>query len=123
MRVLDYFDQEVPNPDLELGYLNVDQLLKARHPAVEAVEEQGHWETIAVSPNGGKDVKWIVDVVAVDAEEAWDEYEDIYRYILYTEEELARRKADAEEIYRNSPEYRVARLDDALELLLSGVTE
>ena len=57
--------------------------------AIEAVEEQGHWETIREYPNGGKDVDWIVDVPAVEAQEAWDEYEDILRYVLYTEEELA----------------------------------
>ena len=47
----------------------------------------------------GCDVKYIVDVEHEDAKEAWDEYEDIQRYKLYTEEQLreqATAKAEAE---------------------------
>lgn len=36
----------------------------------------------------GIDLKQAVDKEQVDAKEAWDEYEDIQRYILYTQEEL-----------------------------------
>lgn len=122
MRILDFYDNEIEYPDLELGYLQEAQVLKVHHEAVEAVEEQGHWETIAKYPNGGKDVKWIIDVPAIEAAEAWDEYEDILRYVLFTEEELKEREKAAEEAYRKSPEYRIATLEEALELLLSGVT-
>lgn len=47
----------------------------------------------------GMDVKWIIDQEQQDAKEAWDEYEDIQRYKLWTEEELqqqAKQKAEAE---------------------------
>lgn len=47
----------------------------------------------------GCDVKYIIDVEHEDAKEAWDEYEDIQRYKLYTEEQLreqAMMKAKAE---------------------------
>ena len=47
----------------------------------------------------GCDVKYIIDVEHEDAKEAWDEYEDIQRYKLYTEEQLreqAMAKAEAE---------------------------
>ena len=47
----------------------------------------------------GCDVKYIIDVEHEDAKEAWDEYEDIQRYKLYTEEQLreqATAKAEAE---------------------------
>lgn len=47
----------------------------------------------------GMDVKWIIDQEQQDAKEAWDEYEDIQRYKLWTEEELqqqAEQKAEAE---------------------------
>ena len=47
----------------------------------------------------GCDVKYIIDVEHEDAKEAWDEYEDIQRYKLYTEEQLreqATTKAEAE---------------------------
>ena len=123
MRILDEHNIEIENPDYELGYLKEETLFIQHHEAVEAVAEEGHFEVIAEYPNGGKDVKWVIDVAAVEAAEAWDEYEEIYRYVLYTEEELAERQRLAEEAYRNSPEYRIKELEAALELLLSGVTE
>ena len=123
MRILDEHNIEIENPDSELGYLKEETLFIQHHEAVEAVAEEGHFEVIAEYPNGGKDVEWVIDVAAVEAADAWDEYEDIYRYILYTEEELAERQRLAEEAYRNSPEYRIKELEAALELLLSGVTE
>lgn len=120
MRIFDENNVEIKNPDLFRGRLVEDKLLIAHHEATEFVEEQGHWETIAEYPNGGKDIAWVVDVPGQEAAEAWDEYEEIERYILYTEEELAR----IEEA-RNapSPEQRIAELEEALALLLSGVTE
>ena len=121
MRILDMDDFELENPDLELGYLREDQVFVQQHPAVEAVAEQGHWETVAEYPNGGKDIAWVVDVEAVEAVEAWDEYEDVLRYILYTEEELAEREAAKEAAYKASPEYRVAQLEAMLEAL-TGVS-
>ena len=91
------------------------------HEAVEAVEEQGHWETIAEYPEtGGKDVQWVVDVPGVEAREAWDEEETYWLYIPYTEEELAQMEADRNQ---PTPEERVKELEEALELLLSGATE
>ena len=124
MRILDENNVEIENPDYELGYLKEEQLFIQHHEAVEAVEEVGHYEVLAEYPEtGGKDVEWIIDVEAVEAAEAWDEYEDIFRYILYTEEELEERRKAAEEAYLKSPEYRIKELEAALELLLSGVTE
>lgn len=75
--------------DFTKGYLKSDKLLITHHEAVEAVKEQGHYETIKEYPNGGKDVEWIVDVPAVESREAYSEYEDISIYIQYTEKELA----------------------------------
>ena len=66
MQILDFYNNEVFNPDLELGYLQYAHILKEHHRAVEAVEEQGHYEVIAVYPNGGKDVEWVVDVPGVE---------------------------------------------------------
>lgn len=78
--------------DFEKGYLVDDKLFIAHHQAVQAVEEQGHYETIAEYPNGGKDVAWVVDVPKVEAREAYDEYEEIQVFIPYTEKELAQRR-------------------------------
>lgn len=120
MRILDVNGQEITNYDLEKGHLKEVEIVIQHHPAVEGVEEQGHYEVVAEYPNGGKDVVWIVDVPGVEAREAWDEYEDIYRYVPYTEEELAQIEQE-----RNKPtaEQRIAELEEAMELLLSGATE
>lgn len=45
----------------------------------------------------GIDLEQKVDKEQVDAKEAWDEYEDIRRYILYTAEELEEKKKREEE--------------------------
>lgn len=87
MKIIDENKNEITNPDLDLGYL-VNDTETIHHDAIEAIEEKSHYETIAKYPNGGKDVKKIVDVEAVEAKEAWDEEIPIQKYILYTAEEL-----------------------------------
>ena len=95
MRIFDETKtNEISSPDLALGYLKPEKLFIAHHGAVAGVDEQGHYETVAEYPNGGKDVEWVVDVQAVEAKEAYDEYEDIQVYVLYTEEELAEKEID-----------------------------
>ena len=94
MRILDLNNNEVLNPDYSLGYVVEENVFVAHHNAVEAVKEVGHYETVAEYPNGGKDVKWVVDVVGVQAKDAWDEYEDILRYKEYTAEELAKKEEE-----------------------------
>ena len=89
MRILDSNNVEIESPDLSLGYLTEDNILIAHHEAVEAVEQQWHYETVAEYPNGGKDVVKVIDAPGVEAQDAWDEYETVQRYIPYTEEELA----------------------------------
>ena len=101
MRIFDENGNELQTYDKETGYVKSDTLLIAHHEAVEAVAEIGHWETLREYPNGGKDVDWIVDTPAVEARDAWDEYENILRYIPYTVDELAaidkeKRKAQEE---------------------------
>lgn len=82
--------------DLKKGYLQADKLFIKHHKAVKAVKEQGRYETDKEYPNGGKDVKWVVDVPGVEAREAYDEYEDIQVYIPYNEKELERMAAERE---------------------------
>lgn len=89
MRIIDKNNIELTRPNLSLGYLKQDKLFIKHHEAIEPVSEQWHYEVIAEYPNGGKDVKKVIDVVGVKAQEAWDEYEDVQRYIKYTDEELA----------------------------------
>ena len=96
MRILDENNIELTEEqiNLELGYLRPESIISIHHKAVEEVKEVGHYEVIVEYPNGGKDVVWIIDVPGTEAKEAWDEYEDIQRYVLYTEEELAARDAE-----------------------------
>lgn len=110
-KILDKNDNVITNPDIDKGYLIEDTHLVKHHEAVEAVEEEGHWVTIAEYPNGGKDIDWVVDVAKVEAKEAWDEYEDILRYIEYTQEELDRLEEE-----RNKPtlEQQIKELQDKL---------
>ena len=120
---MDMYDEQgnpVTDYDLAKGRLEMQKRMH-HHEAVEAVEEQGHWETVAEYPEtGGKDVQWVVDVPGVEAQEAWDEEETYWLYIPYTEEELAQMEADRNQ---PTPEDRVKELEEALELLLSGATE
>lgn len=73
--------------DLEMGHLITDTLV-THVPAKAGIPEQGHYETIKEYPNGGKDVKWLVDKEGVEPIDEHDEYEDIQVYIPYTEQEL-----------------------------------
>ena len=98
MRILDENNVEITSPDLSLGHLVEEEVFVAHHPAVEAVREQWHYETVYEYLNGGRDVVKVVDVPGVEAKDAWDEYETIKRYVPYTEEELA-----ALEEARNKP--------------------
>ena len=98
MKILDENNVELPSPDLSKGRLVEERLFISHHPAVEAAAEQWHYETIAEYPNGGRDVKRVVDIPGVEAKDAWDEYDTVQRYVPYTEEELA-----AMEEARNKP--------------------
>ena len=118
--------ERIENPDLSLGYL-VPGTRTEHHEAVQSVPEKWHYETVAEYPNGGKDIRRVVDVPGVEAREAWDEEIAIQIYTPYTQEELDRMEAE-----RNKPttEERLAALEEenrqlkeALELLLSGATE
>lgn len=116
----------IEKPELLLGYLRPGTRTE-HHAAVQGMAEQWHYETVAEYPNGGKDIRRVVDVPGVEAREAWDEEIAIQIYTPYTQEELDRMEAE-----RNKPttEERLAALEeenrqlkDALDLLLSGATE
>ena len=99
MKILDETGAVVKNPDLTLGYLTTSTE-EVTHPAVEGVEEVNHYETVAEYPNGGRDVRKVIDVPGVPAQAAWTEQVPVQRYIRYTAEELAAQeqaKKDAEE--------------------------
>lgn len=89
--------ERIENPDLTLGYLRPGTRTE-HHEAVDGVTEVWHYETVAEYPNGGKDIRKVVDVPGVEAQEAWDEEIPIQIYVPYTQDELDR--IDAE---RNKP--------------------
>lgn len=90
MRILDEngIERQRDDLDFDLGYLKPDKVFVRHHEAIPAVEEQKHKVVTKYPKTGGVDIRWIVDVPAQEAVEAWDEYEDILRYVLYTPEEL-----------------------------------
>lgn len=116
MRILDENNVEITSPDLNLGRLVADKVFVARHEAVEGVQEQWHYETIATYSNGGKDVKKIIDIPGVAAADAWDEYEDVQRYVRYTAEELA-------ELNRPTAEERISKLEAQNQMLTECLME
>lgn len=123
MKIIDSNGVEIANPDLTLGYLN-QETQTIHHDAVEGVEEVSHYETIAEYPNGGKDVKKVVDVPGVAAQDAYDEEVEVQRYVLYTAEELAAqekaRKEAEEKAQLPTAEERLAALEAAMLDLLAA---
>lgn len=119
MRIVYKDGTDVQNPDFSLGRLTKNEILIAHHPAIEGVEEQWHYEIETEYPNGGADLKVVVDVPGVEAVDAWDEYEEVLIYTPYTDEEL-----EAIQATRGpSTNDRLTELEEALSLILSRATE
>lgn len=99
MRILDKDNNEITNPDLEKGHLEIETIVIKHHDAVEAKQGKSHIEVVKEYDNGGKDVITVWDEKPAEAKEAWDETEEIQRYIPYSAEELekiAKEKEEAE---------------------------
>lgn len=84
----------IENPDLEKGYLVDDKVVTAHH---EEQKQQIDYEIMEgtvteENPNG---LRRMIEVVPYRA--AYDEYEDVKKYIPYTEEELAQKAKEKEE--------------------------
>ena len=88
MKILDEAGAVIENPDLTLGYL-ISSTEPVEHPAVAAVPETSHYETVAEYSGGGRDVRRVIDVPGVPGREAWTEQVPVQKYIRYTAEELA----------------------------------
>jgi hypothetical protein len=86
---------ELTEYDLEKGYLKED-VIETNIPEQEEVEEKFHYEVIAEYPNGGKDVKTVIDVEGKPYIPAHTEREEIWVYIPYTKNELERMAAERE---------------------------
>lgn len=110
---------EIQNPDLTQGRLR-SETEAVEHPAQEGVPELSHYETVAEYPNGGKDVRKVIDREGVPAQDAWTEQVPIQRYILYTAEELAARKEAEQAAQLPTTEERLAALEAAMLDLLAA---
>lgn len=86
-------ETELAAPDLELGRLEPARRLVAHHAAEDAV---WHYETMPCAEHADcpKDLRQIV--IDTPARAAWDEYEDVQRYVHYTAEELAEKATEAD---------------------------
>ena len=123
MQIIDINGNPIENPDLTKGYLK-PETQTIHHDAVAGVEEVSHYETIAEYPNGGKDVRKVVDVPGVEAQESYDEEVEVQRYVLYTAEELAAqeqaRKEAEQKAQLPTAEERLAALEAAMLDLLAA---
>lgn len=103
----------ITNYDLTLGKLVSDKIITIHHDAIKykppvSIEEKveaikarggivenfnGLWAEITeVFENGARTAEIIEETPAVEAKEAYDEYENILVYIPFTEEELTKDK-------------------------------
>lgn len=113
--------QELKEYDLNKGHLELDKLFIRHHEAVEEIKEQWHYETIAEYPNGGRDVSKVIDVPYQAPKEAFDEYEDIYVYIHYTDEELEELNKPSElEILKREQEVTAQAVQDLILTMMGG---
>ena len=105
---------ELKNPDLEKGRLEPARHLVKHH---EAVERVFHLEVMegTVSLENPKGLRHEVEDVAAKA--AWDEWEDVQKYIPYSEEDLAKIVADkkAEEKRKAAKAEEMRKMQEAAE--------
>lgn len=102
MRILDDLNNEIFEYNKNTHYLIEDTILIAHHDEIPEVKEEGHYEIIAEYNNGGKDVKWIVDIPKQEYKPAWDEYENVLRLMPFSKNEL--HNAELMELLRHHTE-------------------
>ena len=87
-------ENELQNPDLTHGKLESARRVTVHHDAVPAsVRREVMADTITADcPNG------LRQEITTPAQDAWNEYEEVQRYVMYTDDELAEiaEKAQAE---------------------------
>lgn len=83
---------ELQSPDLSRGKLESARRVTVHHEAVPAsVRREVMADTITTDcPNG------LRQEITTPAQDAWDEYEEVRRYVPYTDAELAEMAAKAE---------------------------
>lgn len=111
MKIIDETGAELTEaPDLNLGRL-IDDVEIVHHEAIAGVKQVSHFVPIEHLANGSTIVEEVIDVPGVDPQPAWEETVPIQRYIRYTEDELAERRAKEEH------EAKMAQMPEALAAL------
>jgi hypothetical protein len=90
MRIFDiYLENEIIENDIDFTkYKLVDaKRFVKTHPAQPEIAEEYHYEVIATYSSGGKEIKKVIDVEYVAPKESYDEYEDVLKIELLTNEE------------------------------------
>lgn len=111
MKIIDETGMELNEaPDLSLGRL-IDDVEVVHHEAIAGIKQVSHFVPIEHLANGSTIVEEVIDVPGVDPQPAWEETVPIQRYIRYTEDELAARRAKEEH------EAKMAQMPEALAAL------
>lgn len=111
MKIIDETGVELTEaPDLSLGRL-IDDVEIVHHEAIAGVKQVSHFVPIEHLANGSTIVEEVIDVPGVDPQLAWEETVLIQRYIRYTEDELAERRAKEEH------EAKMAQMPETLDAL------
>lgn len=111
MKIIDETGAELTEaPDLSLGRL-IDDVEIVHHEAIAGVKQVSHFVPIEHLANGSTIVEEVIDVPGVDPQPAWEETVPIQRYIRYTEDELAERRAKEEH------EAKMAQMPETLDAL------
>ena len=111
MKIIDETGMELNEaPDLSLGRL-IDDVEIVHHEAIAGVKQVSHFVPIEHLANGSTIVEEVIDVPGVDPQPAWEETVPIQRYIRYTEDELAERRAKEEH------EAKMAQMPETLDAL------
>lgn len=111
MKIIDETGVELTEaPDLSLGRL-IDDVEVVHHESIAGVKQVSHFVPIEHLANGSTIVEEVIDVPGVDPQPAWEETVLIQRYIRYTEDELAERRAKEEH------EAKMAQMPEALAAL------
>lgn len=99
-------DTEIISPDLTKGLL-LPSTLTTHIPYSPPIEEVGHYEVVHEYPNGGKDVKYVLEVEGREEVLEHDEVENIYIYREFTEKEKAEREIATLKAYLSSTDWTV----------------
>lgn len=83
----------IENPNLKLGFLKEDKLI-TKIDEIPYVAEEGHYEIVREYPNGGKDIKWVVDVEGQEYVPEIEQVEEILIYVPYSKKELEELELD-----------------------------